>query len=68
MSDAEESHGSNISPVEPKTCLHWVRMSSLRVHDNVAFTTAIKTTGMRFRAVFVYDPWFETGQKLGLNR
>nr|CZT32451.1 Crypto2_SubDo [Suberites domuncula] len=56
------------SSQQPYTFLHWVRMSSLRCHDNAAFTAAMKNPGTRFRAVFIYDPWFESGQKFGLNR
>ncbi|XP_064397582.1 cryptochrome-2-like isoform X3 [Halichondria panicea] len=68
LSDSDESPSCMAKPLEPQTCLYWVRMSSLRVHDNPAFTAAMRTAGMRFRAVFMYDPWFESGQHFGLNR
>lgn len=55
---------------EPPTVLHWVRTSSLRVHDNPALYSAMKTSNLRFRAVYVIDPWFisEKRGKFGANR
>ena len=59
-------HGNDLTK-DPPTCLHWVRMSSLRVHDNAALSAAMGS-GLRFKAVLIYDPWFESGQRFGLNR
>ena len=61
-------HWDSSPPTEPPTCLHWVRMSSLRTHDNMAFTAAMDKPGLRFKAALIYDPWFESGQRFGLNR
>lgn len=54
---------------EPATTLHWVRMSSLRVHDNASLNEAMLNSKTRFRAVFIIDPWFASGErKFGVNR
>ena len=42
---------------ELPTSLHWFRLDALRLHDNPAFTKAV-SYGMRFRAIFIIDPWF----------
>lgn len=74
LSDSDIDKEEIPSPLVPHssvllpTCLHWVRMSSLRCRDNPALTTAMINKKMHFRAVFTYDPWFESGQKFGLNR
>jgi len=43
-------------------------MSSLRINDNQAFNNAMADPTLRFRAIFIMDPWFETRKRLGLNR
>ena len=55
--------------VQPSTTLHWVRMSSLRIHDNASLSEAMLNSKTRFRAVFIVDPWFASGEKkFGVNR
>jgi cryptochrome len=49
---------------EPPTYLHWFRLDALRLHDNPAFTDAV-TCGMRFRAIFIIDPWFNANYSRG---
>ena len=56
---------------DPPTVLYWVRTSALRNHDNEAFSNAISDPDLRFRAVFIIDPWYtcvEGKKKKGLNR
>ena len=54
---------------QPPTTLHWVRMSSLRIHDNASLSEAMLNSKNRFRAVFIIDPWFASGErKFGVNR
>ena len=61
--------GLQSSPDQPPTTLHWVRMSSLRIHDNSSLSHALSNSETRFRAVFIVDPWFATGErKFGVNR
>lgn len=56
-------------PLQPPTTLLWVRVSALRVHDNPALSWAIQEPCTRFRAVFIIDPWFASGEKkLGVCR
>lgn len=50
-------------PLQPPTTLLWVRVSALRVHDNPALSWAIQEPYTRFRAVFIIDPWFASGEK-----
>ena len=50
---AEGSGGDDETP----TSLHWFRMDALRLHDNPAFTKSL-SLGMRFKAVFIINPWF----------
>ena len=49
---------------EPPTSLHWFRLDALRLHDNPAFTDAVSCS-MRFRAVFIIDPWFNANYSRG---
>lgn len=51
-------------PYEPPTSLHWFRLDALRLHDNPSFTKAV-TCGMRFRAIFIIDPWFNANYSRG---
>ena len=51
---------------EPPSVIHWFRMDSLRVHDNPAFNHAV-TSGLRFKAIFIVDPWFNASYKNGLS-
>ena len=61
--------GQHSSHQQPPTTLHWVRMSSLRIHDNASLSYAMANSKTRFRAVFIIDPWFATGErKFGVNR
>ena len=56
-------------PLQRPTTLLWVRVSALRVHDNPALSWAIQEPCTRFRAVFIIDPWFASGEKkLGVCR
>ena len=48
----------------PATVVHWFRMDSLRLHDNPAFNCAV-TSGLRFKAIFIVDPWFNASYKNG---
>lgn len=41
----------------PPTAVHWFRIDALRLHDNPAFIDAV-TSGLRFKPVFIIDPWF----------
>ena len=44
-------------------------MSSLRIHDNASLNEAMRSAKARFRAVFIIDPWFASGErKFGVNR
>lgn len=53
------------SPMPP-TNLHWFRMDALRLHDNPSFTEAVTTgPGLRFKAIFVIDPWFNANYNQG---
>ncbi len=66
----EQCLGSPGSP-QPPTSLYWVRMSSIRNHDNEAFSNALSEPQARLRCVFIIDPWYMCAQgkkKLGLNR
>ena len=49
---------------DPPTVVHWFRMDSLRLHDNPAFNCAV-TSGLRFKAIFIVDPWFNASYKNG---
>ena len=48
----------------PPTAVHWFRFDSLRLHDNPAFTDAV-TSGLRFKAIFIIDPWFNANYNKG---
>ena len=41
----------------PPTTVHWFRLHCLRLHDNPSFADAV-TSGQRFKALFIIDPWF----------
>lgn len=61
----ETATSSQMAPeFEPPTSLHWFRIDALRLHDNPAFTDAV-SCGMRFRAIFVIDPWFNANYSRG---
>ena len=45
-------------PENAGTVVHWFRIGSLRLSDNPAFNYAV-TSGLRFKAIFIVDPWFE---------
>ena len=49
---------------EPPTSLHWFRLDALRLHDNPAFTDAV-SCGMRMKAIFIIDPWFNANYSRG---
>ena len=49
---------------EPPTSLHWFRLDALRLHDNPAFTDAV-SCGMRLKAIFIIDPWFNANYSRG---
>ena len=51
-------------PTGPPTTIHWFRLDALRLHDNPAFTDAV-TSGQRFKAVFIIDPWFNANYNRG---
>ena len=46
------------------TVVHWFRIDSLRLHDNPAFNYAV-TSGLRFKAIFIVDPWFNASYNNG---
>ena len=48
----------------PAAIVHWFRMDSLRLHDNPAFNYAI-TSGLKFKAIFIVDPWFNASYNNG---
>ena len=48
---------SPMPTIPPPTTVHWFRLECLRLHDNPAFTDAV-TSGQRFKALFIIDPWF----------
>ena len=43
--------------IPPPTAVHWFRLHCLRLHDNPSFADAV-TSGQRFKALFIIDPWF----------
>ena len=49
---------------EPPTSVHWFRLDALRFHDNPAFTEAV-SCGMRFKAIFIINPWFNANYSGG---
>eukprot|EP00731_Ephydatia_muelleri_P018955 Em0011g995a len=50
----------------PATVVNWFRIDSLRLHDNPAFNYAV-TSGLRFKAIFIVDPWFNASYNSGLS-
>lgn len=70
-SPAEAGEGGSFFSEPPKllitpTNLHWFRLDALRLHDNRAFTEAVTAgPGLRFKAVFIIDPWFNANYSRG---
>ena len=73
FSDNEYFASSSASPSPPlppaSTSLHLFRLSSLRLHDNPALTASLKNPCSQFKAIFILDPWFMSGnRKFSANR
>lgn len=60
----EDPPAMSMSDFELPTSLHWFRLDALRLHDNPAFTKAV-SCGMRFKAIFIIDPWFNANYSDG---
>ena len=49
------------------SAIHWFR-KGLRLHDNPAFLSAVSSSHLELRPIFILDPWFVSNCNVGINR